>query len=65
MRAEAMISAVEPCFALRLDRWNPGHGPHPGPAGWGGGGTPALQAHVSVQPSAIHPSHCHLMLVPQ
>ena len=38
--------------------------PHPGPAGWGGGGTPALHAHVSEQPSALHLSHCHLMSVP-
>ena len=37
---------------------------HPGPAGGGGGGTPALHPDVSEQPSVIHPLHCHLMLVP-
>ena len=38
--------------------------PHPGPAGWGGGGTPAVHADVSEQPSVTHLLHCHLMLVP-
>lgn len=33
-----------------------------GPAGLLG--TSALHAHVAEQPSAIHSSHCHLMLVP-
>lgn len=33
-----------------------------GPAGLLG--TSALHAHVSEQPSAIHSSHCYLMLVP-
>lgn len=27
-------------------------------------GTAALHAHIAEQPSAIHSSHCHLMLVP-
>ena len=58
--AEALTSAVEPCFPLEPDRWSAGPGPLLGPAGWGGG-PPALHAHVAEQPSAIQLSHCHLI----
>ena len=64
VRAEALTSAMKPCFPLGLDGWSAGSGPHSGPARCVCGGTPPLHAHIAEQPSAIHLSHCHLIYCP-
>ena len=59
VRAEALTSAMKPCFPLGLDGWSAGSGPHSGPAGCVCGWTPALHAHMLNNPLLFT---CHTVI---